>query len=214
MRPCLQCWRNDAVHWWQMNLLRTEGYLPFRYRSQSAVRLFARMTPSKTWFTALRQALGEKTEASFSFRRHSDLFVLYRDRPEVFTNHHADESYQAALRRKETLSDNVSVHYGAEGYHDSIVSNNLGNHSRSRGAGYASLDVRALKRFSFSIGAREEIYRSFSGQFSPSVSGGVWLSQRFKLRGSVSRAFPRMMFCLPSRRCRLTSPVSNFSFRW
>ena len=144
---------------------------------------------TKTWFTALRQALGEKTEASFSFRRHSDLFVLYRDRPEVFTNHHADESYQAALRRKETLSDNVSVHYGAEGYHDSIVSNNLGNHSRSRGAGYASLDVRALKRFSFSIGAREEIYRSFSGQFSPGVSGGVWLSQRFKLRGSVSRAF-------------------------
>jgi iron complex outermembrane receptor protein len=137
----------------------------------------------------MRQEIGEKTEASFSFRRHSDLFVLYRDRPQVFTNHHADESYQLALRRREDIADNVRFHYGVEGYHDSIVSNNLGDHSRGRGAGYASLDIRALQRFSFSIGAREEIYRSVSGQFSPTVSGGVWLSQRFKLRGSVSRAF-------------------------
>jgi iron complex outermembrane receptor protein len=144
---------------------------------------------TKTWFASIRQGLGEKTEASFSYRRHSDLFVLYRDRPQVFANHHADETYQAALRRHETLADNVRFHYGVEGYHDSIVSNNLGDHSRGRGAGYASLDIRALRRFSFSIGAREEIYRSVSGQFSPSVSGGVWLSQRFKLRGSVSRAF-------------------------
>jgi len=144
---------------------------------------------TKTWFASLRQALGEKTEASFSFRRHSDLFVLYRDRPQVFTNHHAVESYQAALRRKEKLSDNASLHYGVEGYHDSIVSNNLGNHARGRAAGYASLDIHALRRFSFSMGAREEVYRSVSGQFSPSVSAGIWLSQRFKLRGGVSRSF-------------------------
>src|SRR5262249_50328654 len=140
---------------------------------------------TKTWFASLRQELGEKTEASFSYRRHSDLFVLYRDRPEVFTNHHADESYQVAVRRREVLSNDVRFHYGFEGYHDSIVSNNLGDHSRSRGAGYASLDIRALRRFSLSIGAREEVYRSISGQLSPTVSGGVWLSQHFKLRGSV-----------------------------
>ena len=144
---------------------------------------------TKTWFASIRQGLGDKTEASFSYRRHSDLFVLYRDRPQVFANHHADETYQAALRRHETLADNVRFHYGVEGYHDSIVSNNLGDHSRGRGAGYASLDIRALRRFSLSVGAREEIYRSVSGQFSPSVSGGVWLSQHLKLRGSVSRAF-------------------------
>src|SRR6266446_4049468 len=32
---------------------------------------------TKTWFASLRQAWGQKTEVSFSFRRHSDLFVLY-----------------------------------------------------------------------------------------------------------------------------------------
>src|SRR5262249_5733283 len=144
---------------------------------------------TKTWFAALRQALGEKTEVSFSFRRHSDLFVLFRNNPAFFTNHHALETYQAALRRKESLSNTVKLHYGVEGYHDAILSNNLGNHERGRAAGYVSLDVHALRRFSFSIGAREEVYRSISGEFSPTMTGGVWLSRRFKLRGGVSRAF-------------------------
>jgi len=39
------------------------------------------------------------------------------------------------------------------------------------------------------VGAREEVHRKWSGQFSPTVSGGAWLSPRLKLRASVSRAF-------------------------
>ncbi|MGH9723417.1 MAG: TonB-dependent receptor plug domain-containing protein [Bryobacteraceae bacterium] len=144
---------------------------------------------TKTWFASARQALGEKTEASFAFRRHSDLFVLYRDRPEVFANHHAVESYQAAVRRREPVGDNAHFYYGIEGYHDSIISNNLGNHSRGRGAGYVAFDIRALRRFSLTVGAREEIYGTASSQFSPSVSGGLWINSRLKLRASASRAF-------------------------
>lgn len=144
---------------------------------------------TKTWFAALRQTIGPKTEASFAFRRHTDLFVLYRDRPQVFTNRHAVESFQAALRRREELARNTRLHYGFEGYRDAIVSNNLGDHDRARGAAYAALDVRALKRFSFSIGAREEIYGSLDHQFSPSISGGFWVAPALKLRGAVSRAF-------------------------
>jgi iron complex outermembrane receptor protein len=144
---------------------------------------------TKNWLASLRQGLGKDTEASFAFRRHTDLFVLYRDRPEVFTNRHAVEGYQGALRRHEEVSQNTKLHYGAEGYRDAIVSNNLGTHSRWRGAGYAALDVRAVRRFSFSLGAREEIYGSLAGQFSPTVSGGAWLSEHLKLRASASRAF-------------------------
>jgi len=109
---------------------------------------------TRTWFASLRQALGENTDASFAYRRHTDLFVLYRDRPAVFTNRHEVEGYQAALRRWDSLGQNVKLHYGVEGYHDSIESNNLGFHDRSRGAAYAGVDVRALKRFSFSAGLR------------------------------------------------------------
>ena len=144
---------------------------------------------TKTWFAGFRQALGKKTSASFAYRRHSDLFVLFRDQPAIYTNHHRDESFQAALRRSERLFTNTELHYGVEALHESIVSNNLGIHARSRAAAYAALDFRALKRFSLSLSAREEVYRDLSAEFNPTAAAGYWLSQRVKLRASASRAF-------------------------
>ena len=144
---------------------------------------------TKTWFGGVQQPLGEKTNVSFAFRRHSDLFVLFRDQPEIFTNHHSDESYQLAVRRREDLAASTTLFYGIEALHESIISNNLGNHSRSRAAAYAALDMRALKRYSFTISAREEIYRNFSGAFTPTVAAGAWVSPVIKVRASASRAF-------------------------
>lgn len=144
---------------------------------------------TRGWWAAVRQEFGANTEASFAYRRHTDLFVLYRDRPAVFTNRHAVESYQATFRRHEALARNTRLHYGLEAYRDSIVSNNLGRHERSRGAGYAALDVRALRRFSFSAGVRDEVYGSFNHQLSPTATAGVWLASAFRLRAGASRAF-------------------------
>ena len=64
---------------------------------------------TKGWFAGLRQELGKKTEVSFAYRRHSDLFVLYRDRPQVYTNRHIVDSYQASIRRRDQLSRNVNL---------------------------------------------------------------------------------------------------------
>lgn len=144
---------------------------------------------TRTWWAAARQNLGPNTDASFAYRRHTDLFVLYRDRPAVFTNRHAAESWQGALRRRDTVGQNAKLHYGAEVYRDGIVSNNLGRHQRTRGAGYIALDVRALNRFSFSVGLRDEVYGSGNHELSPTISGGAWLLPSLRLRGSVSRAF-------------------------
>ncbi|MBM3812887.1 MAG: TonB-dependent receptor [Acidimicrobiia bacterium] len=144
---------------------------------------------TKTWFASINQNLGQRTNAAFAFRRHTDLFVLYRDRPQVFTNRHAVESYQGSFRRAEPVGQNAKLHWGLEGLHDAIVSNNLGTHSRARGAGYVALDVRALQRFSFSLGAREELYGSGESQFSPTAAAGVWVNSHLKFRGSISRAF-------------------------
>lgn len=144
---------------------------------------------TRAWWAAIRQNLGRNTDAAFSYRRHTDMFVLYRDRPQVFTNRHAVESYQATLRRRDELGRNAKLHYGAEMYRDSIVSNNLGTHDRTRGAGYVALDVRALNRFSFSAGLRDEVYGSGNHQLSPTVSAGVWLAPAWKIRAGVSRAF-------------------------
>ena len=144
---------------------------------------------TKSWFAGIRQGIGERTEASFAYRRHTDLFVLYRDRPQVYTNRHIVETYQGALRRSDSFVAGGRLHYGAEVIGDRIDSNNLGQHSRARSAFYAAYDVRALKRFSLTIGLRDEIYRNFAHQWNPSVGAGYWISSRAKLRASVSRAF-------------------------
>jgi iron complex outermembrane recepter protein len=144
---------------------------------------------TKTWYAALHQDLGENTELTFSYRRHTDLFVLLRDDPQIYTNRHADQTYDAAVRRHHELTKLLRLSYGAEGIEDSIVSNNLGNHLRRQGAVYANLDMRALKRFSLSVGVREQFYGHQQAFFAPTVSGGAWLSPSVKLRASVSRAF-------------------------
>jgi len=167
----------------------TLGYMDHPFGADQFYGNYNSWEDTKTWFAGFRQNFGERTSASFSYRRHSDLFVLYRYQPEIFTNHHADESWQADLRRREPLNPNTTVFYGVEALHESIVSNNLGNHARNRAAAYGAIDFRALRRFSLTLSAREEVYRSFSGEFSPSVAAGYWLAPKVKLRASASRAF-------------------------
>ena len=144
---------------------------------------------TNTYFAAWKQDLGKSTQVSFAYRHHRDRFVLFRENPLFYQNLHALQSFQAALRRRQLLSKNTHIFYGAEGYGDSIHSTNLGDHTRGRVAAYAAFDARALRRFSVNIGARQEVYRSVQGQFSPSLSAGYWFDSHLKFRGNVSHAF-------------------------
>ncbi len=144
---------------------------------------------TKSWFAGLKQDFGSNTEFDLGYRRHTDEFVLVRDDPSLYENNHIDESWQTALRRKESLGLNSSIFFGGEGFHESIVSNNLGDHARSRGALYVDYDMRALRRLSLSLGAREEIFDSGQSEFSPTVAAGYWIRSGWKLKGSASRAF-------------------------
>jgi len=143
----------------------------------------------KTWFASAHQDLGENTEATFAYRRHTDLFVLFRDDPQIYTNRHLLDTWQGDLRRHDKLPLHAVISYGVEGLNESINSTNLGLHSRTRGSGYVFYDLRTAKRFSLSAGIREEVYGSGQVATSPSLSGAAWLSSRFKLRASASRAF-------------------------
>jgi len=144
---------------------------------------------TKGWFAAFTQDLGKQTVFDFGYRRHTDEFVLIREDPSIYENNHVTDSWQLSLRRHDNLQQNTIVSYGVEGYRDQIDSNNLGHHGRNWGAIYAAIDFHALKRFSFSLGAREETYDGAKGQFSPSASAAYWLSSKFKVRGAASRAF-------------------------
>jgi iron complex outermembrane recepter protein len=167
----------------------TLGYADKPFGADQFYGNFPSWEDTKTWFAGLKQDLGKRTQFDLGFRRHSDLFVLFRDRPPIYTNHHADETWQVSLRRNQALASNANLHYGCEGFRDAIASNNLGNHVRSRAAAYVEADFRALHRFFLTLGAREEIWRRASGQFSPTAAGGVWLSSQWKLRAGASRAF-------------------------
>ena len=144
---------------------------------------------TKAWLAMLRQDLGKNTEFDFGYRRHSDVFVLFRSQPSIYENNHVTDAWQLALRRHDRLLQNGTLSYGVEAYREDIDSTNLGVHARNRGAVYVNYDMRALKRLSFSVGGREEIYNSTRGEFSPTASAGYWLGNGFKLRGSVSHAF-------------------------
>ncbi len=144
---------------------------------------------TKGWFTGVTQDLGSAMQAAFSYRRHTDNFILLRDHPSVYANQHLSEDWDAAIRRHDELHKAITLFSGLEGYHESIDSNNLGLHARNHGAAYLDLDARALHRFSLSAGLREELYGSLRAVASPTVSGGVWLGSGFKLRASASRAF-------------------------
>lgn len=144
---------------------------------------------TKSWFASGHQNLGDKTEANFAFRKHTDLYVYIRDDPSVYTNWHTDESWQGNLRRHDNLPLHGVLSYGVEGLAESVRSTNLGVHSRQRGSGYVFYDLRSVRRYSLSAGIREEVYGAHEVATSPSLSGAAWLSGKVKLRASASRAF-------------------------
>ncbi|MCW5964522.1 MAG: TonB-dependent receptor [Bryobacterales bacterium] len=144
---------------------------------------------TKGWTAMASQELGSRTVASFSYRRHTDLFVLYRDRPQVYTNHHISQTWLGSIRRTEEIGAKGRLHYGFEALHDDLESTNLGFRERGRQATYLNYDLRAAGRFSLTAGTRYELFQAWSGQLSPTLAAGYWLSSHAKLRASVSRAY-------------------------
>jgi iron complex outermembrane receptor protein len=144
---------------------------------------------TKGWLASIQQQLGARTAASFGYRRHSDLFVLFADQPAIYENNHITTSYEAALRRADDLGRNSTLAYGLEEDGDTIHSNSLGIHARNQGAGYANLSLRSLRRLSLSLGAREEVLSSQGSVFSPSVAAAYTLTSTVRLRASAGHGF-------------------------
>jgi outer membrane cobalamin receptor len=149
---------------------------------------------TKGWFASIQQQLGPQTAASFGYRRHSDLFVLFVDQPAIYENNHITTSYEGALRRADNLGSNTTLSYGVEADGDTIHSNSLGQHSRNQGAAYANLSLRAfsnryLGRFSLSLGARDEILSGNDNVFSPSIAAAYTLTHTTRLRASAGHGF-------------------------
>jgi iron complex outermembrane receptor protein len=158
---------------------------------------------TKAWLGSVQQQLGKRMAASFGYLRHTDLFVLFVDQPAIYENNHTTTSYEGALRRADELGKNTTLAYGLEESGDSIrsfnfsenasggevLSNALGVHARNQGAGYANLSLRSLRRFSASLGAREEVLSGQGPVFSPSAAAAYTLTKTVRVRGSAGRGF-------------------------
>ena len=145
---------------------------------------------TKGWFASARQEFGPKTEAAFGYRRHTDNYILLRDDPSVYANNHIDSSWQAIARRKEALRKDASLFYGLEADGDAIDSNNLGRHARNRGAGYVDFDLRTDRRWTLSLGLREEVLSGGARSvLSPDLAGSLWIGHAFKLRAAGGYGF-------------------------
>lgn len=92
---------------------------------------------TKGWFAALTQQFNPNTQVSASYRRHSDIYLLERDEPTGYKNQHIDDGFEGAVRDQRVLAKNLTLATGLEEDTDQIVSTNLGQHGRNRGAGYA-----------------------------------------------------------------------------
>lgn len=144
---------------------------------------------TKGWFASIQQQLGTRTAASFAYRRHTDIFVLFVDDPSAYENNHITTAWQSALRRADKLATNITLSYGLEANGDGIESTNLGRHARNQGAGYANLSLPSVGRFSFSLGAREEIFSGGDAIFSPNVAAAFSLTHTLRLRASAGHGF-------------------------
>ena len=144
---------------------------------------------TKGWFAGLQQQLGQRTSASYAYRRHTDLFVLLLDNPDYYRNNHVTTAWQSALRRADTIGRNGTLSYGLEANGDSIHSTNLGVHARNQGAGYANLTWRVGDRLSFSVGGREQVFSGGDSVFSPSVAAGYALTSTLRLRASAGHGY-------------------------
>lgn len=144
---------------------------------------------TKSWFGAIRQTLPQDLAADFAYGRHTDEFILLASAPSVYENNHIATTWQSDLRRASVIAPNIDLSYGLEADGESILSNSLGHHARNQGAGYVSLSMHTLKRFSLSAGAREEIDRGPTQVFSPSVAAGYRISDSLRAHAAYGHGY-------------------------
>lgn len=124
-----------------------------------------------------------------SFRTHRDHFLWDIERPGFAENFHRDYSVDADMGLDWRVAGATRVNLGGTAGGDWIDSNNLGIHRYSRYGLYGEVEQRLGSRVLLYPGLRYDGSSSFSGSWSPSVSGLIWLTPALKLRSSIGESF-------------------------
>jgi outer membrane cobalamin receptor len=154
-------------------------------------------SPSREWTRQTLLALespvasgeGWTLSTRASFRAHRDHFLWDVERPGYAENFHRDHSMDAGLGLDWRVAGATRLNLGATAGGDWIDSNNLGKHRYSRYGVYGEIEQGLGSRVLLYPGLRYDGSDSFSGSWSPSVSGLVWLTPALKLRSYVGESF-------------------------
>jgi outer membrane cobalamin receptor len=147
-----------------------------------------------TKFFSASQTIGRNPDGlqhrfNFAFRRHNDHFILYRYQPDVSQNLHQVDTYQANYALNGVINERARWTGGASFLSEGIDSNVAGQRRRERAATFFVLNLRPGQRLNLSLGIREEVWRKWRGEISPSLAAGYWLGAGFKIRGQIGHAF-------------------------
>jgi len=156
-----------------------------------------------TKFLSVSQTVGRdggsgQHRFGFAFRRHNDRFLLCKPGcvfggtqflPEDFENRHQTNVYQGNYSFTKSLNDRVTWSAGAQFLSEGIDSNVAGQRRRERGSAFVMFNLRPSDRLTLSLGLREEVWKKWRGETSPTVAVGYWLGRGVKVRGQLGRAF-------------------------
>ncbi len=146
---------------------------------------------TRTGFASIRGTIGgERASVTpvFSWRRHTDDFVLDRARRNWYRNKHTTDSYGTELHSSVRWQFGTTA-VGGEAGRERIASSNLGDHERDRGGAYAEHRFGCANTYVASVGAFAYRYSGIGWQLWPGADARVWITDRVSVHGSVGRAF-------------------------
>jgi iron complex outermembrane receptor protein len=126
-------------------------------------------------------------EPRLSFRRHTDHFVLVRDNPSVYENHHTNWRLGAELTARYALRPLLQLVTGATADWMDLESTRLGDIREERGSVFGEIAAGNAQGFALISGLRWDWHSSYGSFLSPSLAAGWRAAPWLQLRASTDR---------------------------
>lgn len=144
-------------------------------------------TATLAWLAPASTGFG--LEPQISIRKHDDDFTLYRDDPDLYRNQHTTWQLGGELIARYQPRPALGLAFGAEGYHEILRSNSLGDREEDRAALFAEATLGDPHTRLLSLGLRTDWYSNFGTFLAPSLAGSIRIAEPLRLRASVGRSF-------------------------
>ena len=177
------------------DLFNLDGLFGYQKKDYGAGSFYSNLFPSEEehiqslFFKSGLECKEAVFEPAFNLflRQHRDKFILDRDDPD-FVNYHTTYVYGFNSQAEVPVGWG-SLLSGFDLTEEEINSTKLGKHSRFNIAPSLALTPDLGDKFTADIRARLDHYTNLSWQESYNVALGYDLSDRFKVKGSLGRAF-------------------------